>query len=139
MKAQVKFLSGMKFSALSGSGHKFYMDSASRVDDTASAAMPLEYLLSSIAGCTGMDVVSILRKMRVNFDSFGIEIEADRAATHPKIFTKVDMKYIFRGTNLDEQKIKKAVALSLEVYCSAAAIVRATAQINYSIEINETD
>jgi len=84
-----------------------------------------------------MDVVSILNKMKVNFDSFEIIIDAERAKEHPKVFTKIHLTYRFKGKNLPRDKIEKAVRLSQERYCSVSAMLRKSAEIDWEIEIAE--
>ncbi|MHC1568686.1 MAG: OsmC family protein, partial [Candidatus Syntropharchaeia archaeon] len=84
-----------------------------------------------------MDVVSILNKMKVDFDSFEILIDSERAEEHPKVFTKIHLIYRFKGKNLPRDKIEKAVKLSQERYCSVSAILRKSAEIDWEIEIEE--
>ena len=135
MKAKLNYISGMRFEAHVGSGHTIVMDSSPAVGGEDLAARPMEHFLVSIAGCTGMDVVSILRKMRVEFSSMAINIEAERAANHPKVFKKVDIEYMFHCDSAAASKIEKAIELSQQHYCSASAMVRAAAEVSYSFKI----
>lgn len=97
---------------------------------------PKPLVLSSLAGCTGMDVASILGKMKVPYDSFELEIEGDLAEEHPKTFTAVRIRYIFTGDDLDRRKIDKAITLSLDRYCGVAAMLKKSATIDYEIVLN---
>ena len=98
---------------------------------------PKPLMLSSLAGCTGMDVASILGKMQVPYDSFKLEIEGDLAEEHPKTYTAVRVRYIFTGDELDRGKIEKAINLSLDRYCGVAATLqKAGAEVNYEIVMN---
>jgi putative redox protein len=131
---RVELVSKMKFVGVSDSGHALVMDTAAAGgDDTA--AKPMEILLMAMGGCTGMDVISILRKMRIEVDGLEIRIAGDRSAEHPKVFTEVEMVYKFRGKDLPAEKIKHAVELSQEKYCPVSATLRYAARIAYKIEI----
>ncbi len=93
-------------------------------------------LLAGLSGCTGMDVASILRKMRMPFDSLEIEVEADASESDPKVYTRILIRYILRGSELDHDRISKAVALSQETYCGVSAMLRKTANIQTEILLN---
>ena len=95
---------------------------------------PMEVFLHSLGGCTGMDVISILTKMKEPVEEFYIEIEAERAPDHPKVYTKVHLKYVFRG-NLNPKKVERAIELSSNKYCSVTAMLRKTAEVTYDYEI----
>ncbi|MFW5728058.1 MAG: OsmC family protein [Spirochaetota bacterium] len=98
---------------------------------------PKPLVLSSLAGCTGMDVASILGKMKVHYESFELEVEGDLAERHPKTYTAIRLRYIFTGNDLDRDKIRKAIDLSLENYCGVAAMLKsAGASVDYEIVIN---
>jgi putative redox protein len=97
---------------------------------------PKGLMLTSLAGCTGMDVVSMLGKMRIPFDGFSIEIEAENAEEHPKVFTNILVRYIFTGDNLNEDKIETAIELSLGKYCAVAATLKHTATIIHELVMN---
>jgi len=126
----------MKFDALV-SGHHVIMDAAPEVGGENSGSRPKELMLASLAGCTGMDVISILRKMKVNVESFNIDIEADLTEEHPKHYTKMHLIYLFKGENLEFEKLKKAVDLSQEKYCGVSAAYRKAMELTYEIKILE--
>jgi putative redox protein len=131
----VRFVEGMKFVGQGKSGHSVAMDAAERVGGSDSAARPVEVMLCALGGCTGMDVVSILRKMKTAPTSLEIEIEDERAAEYPKVFKKLHLTYRVTG-NIPEENLRKAIDLSLAKYCPIANSLAGVAQITseYVIE-----
>ncbi len=136
MKHTVKtsWLGNMKFDAVV-SGHHLTMDASPEVGGTNEGPRPKELMLASLAGCTGMDVVSILKKMRVELEQFDIEVDAQLTEEHPKHYTAMHITYIFRGQDLDMEKLKKAIELSQERYCGVSAAYRKAMEITYEIRI----
>ena len=124
----------MQFDALV-SNHHVIMDAVSDVGGEDKGPRPKELMLASLAGCTGMDVVSILQKMRVELEAFDIDIEADITEEHPKHYTKMHLIYKFKGKDLDPEKLKKAVELSQERYCGVSAAYRKAMELSYEIKI----
>ena len=116
--------------------HTVHMDTSPPLGDD-SGASPKKLLLASLAGCTGMDVVSLLKKMRVEITGFDIEIEADLTEEHPKVFSEIRMIYRFHGTDLNQAKVEKAVNLSQERYCGVSEMLRKNSPISYRIEYLE--
>jgi putative redox protein len=102
-------------------GHKIIMDADEQSGGENRGPKPKPLMLVAQAGCTGMDVVSILKKMKVELDSFRIVVEGDAADEHPKYYKSVHIKYYFKGQNLDAEKLQKAVDLSLDRYCGVSA------------------
>ena len=137
MKAEVVNVKGLTFVRKAESSHWMVMDGSKEFGGFEAGIKPMEAVLVALGGCTGMDVVSILNKMKVNFDSFEIIIDAERAKEHPKVFTKIHLTYRFKGKNLPRDKIEKAVRLSQERYCSVSAMLRKSAEIDWEIEIAE--
>jgi len=135
-EALVSWTGGMSFRAHLDSGHELVMDARPEVGGEDKGPRPSELLLAALGGCTGMDVVSILRKMRVEFDKVEVAIEADAAPEHPKSFTHFRMVYRVTGAEIDPEKMKKAVELSEEKYCVVAGLFRHGAKLEYRIEIN---
>ena len=119
-------------------GHTFIVDADEKVGGKDQGPRPKALLLSSLAGCTGMDVVSILRKMQMPFDRFEIAIDGATTDQHPKVYNKVTVSYRFWGENLDESKINKAVTLSQDKYCGVSETLRQLADLDYTIELNPT-
>lgn len=127
--------SGMGFIAETGSGHLATMDGAIEGGGHNRAPRPLELLLAGTGGCTAYDVVLILKRGRHEVSGCDVELQADRAETEPKVFTKIHMNYVVRGRALKSAAVERAVALSHEKYCSASAMLAKTAVITYSIEV----
>lgn len=117
-------------------GHTFIVDADEKVGGKDQGPRPKSLMMSSLAGCTGMDVVSILDKMQMPFDRFEIDIDGDPAEDHPKVFTDVRMIYRFWGDKLDEKKIRKAIDLSKNKYCAVSATLKYTGEVGYTVEMN---
>lgn len=123
MNAEVKMVTGLTFVGKASSGHWVPMDGTSELGGADAAARPLELFLIGLGGCTGMDVVSILTKKRMPPREFWIEIQSERAAQHPKIFTRIHMVYHVAGAEVTAEAVAEAVRLSQEKYCPAYAIL----------------
>jgi len=136
MNTEVVQVRGLTFIGKSGSGHWIPMDGPADFKGSDSAARPKELLLIGLGGCTGADVTSILYKMRENISQFKIDIEAETATEHPKVYTKIHLTYKFWGEDLKEANIKKAIDLSQERYCSVTAMLQKAVEITHSFEIN---
>jgi len=114
-------------------GHRFTVDADESVGGKDRGPRPKALLLSGLAGCTGMDVASILGKMKMPYDSFAVEIDAETTDEHPKVYRSITVRYIFTGKELDRTKIEKAVNLSQEKYCGVSAMLGKTAEITSEI------
>ncbi|MCJ7577482.1 MAG: OsmC family protein [candidate division Zixibacteria bacterium] len=121
----------LAFEAQTESGHRILLDADPEVGGEDKGPRPMELLLVSLAGCTGMDVVSILKKKRVNLEGLAIKIQAERAPQHPKYFTTIDVEYTFRGKEIKEEDVKQAVELSKDKYCSVSAMLQEKATISF--------
>ncbi len=117
-------------------GHHFTIDADETVGGHNRGPRPKPLVLSSLAGCTGMDVVYFLKKMRMEWDTFKLEVEGELSDGHPSVFNKIKIKYIFTGNNLEKNKIEKAVKLSQTKYCGVTAMLEKTAEIEYEIVLN---
>ena len=135
MQSTVTWNSGLAFTAHQG-GHDIPLDAPRASGGQDSGASPKGLLLSGLGGCTGIDVVSILEKMRVALDGFEVEASADLTEEHPKVFKSIHLRYRFRGKDLDMQKLEKAVILSLDRYCGVSAMLAKAAPITWEIEIS---
>jgi len=136
MKARLRHVKNMQFLGITPSGHAVTFDTVSSVGGEETAGSPMEVLLLSLASCTAMDVKAILTKKKQKFESFEIEIEAEKAETHPKVFTKISLRYIFRAKELEEKAVARAVELSMEKFCSVSAMLkRGGVEISYTYEI----
>jgi len=131
----VKWLENMMFQ-VQQDGHSFLIDASADVGGEDKGCRPKALLLSGLAGCTGMDVVSILRKMKItNFD-LNIRVTADSTDEHPKIYKDIVINYEFTGDDLPWEKLEKAVNLSETRYCGVSAMLRKAAKINSIITVN---
>lgn len=132
----ITWVEGMKFSAVSQSGHTVFLDAASQAGGENEGIRPMEMVLGALGGCTGIDVVSILNKMRVAYTAFAIDAEGARQEEHPKVFREITLNYRFDAPAEAEDRIKRAVHLSQEKYCSVSAMLAATARIKTQIFLN---
>jgi len=137
MKARIKFIENVSFLAESGTGHAMVIDGAPAEGGRNLGPRPLELLLMGLGSCTAFDVVLILRKGREEVTDCVIEVEAERAATDPKVFTRIHMHYRVTGRGLAPAKVERAIALSAEKYCSASAMLSKTATITHDWEVVE--
>jgi putative redox protein len=136
MSVKIKWVDGMKFVGNADSGHSVVMDAGPEVGGEDTATRPMELCLISLLGCTGMDVVAILRKMEVEWDNFEVSIlEYERAPKHPKVYTKIRLLFKITGENIDEKLFAKAIKLSHEKYCSISAMLSKTAEVSYEYKI----
>ena len=132
MQATATWRGDMCFSAEDEAGRAVKMDAAVEVGGSDSGFRPKHLLLDSLAGCTGMDVISILRKMKLSPDSFQVEVSATMRAEHPRIFTDFHIKYLLSG-EVPEAKLNKAIKLSHERYCGVTAMFASFATITHEV------
>lgn len=135
MKARVKWLEGMAFVGESESGHAVVMDAAPAVGGRNLGLRPMEMLLIGAGGCSSIDVISILAKMRQNVRDCYVELDAERAENDPKVFTKIHMHFVVKGRDIKPEAVEKAVKLSAEKYCSASIMLGATAKVTHDFEV----
>jgi putative redox protein len=114
----------MKFESTNPSGHTLFMDAGPENDGNGEGYRPKALMLSALAGCSGLDVASLIKKMKLKVADFKIEIEAHLTEEHPKYYDKVTMEFHFFGTELNESKLQKAVDLSIEKYCGVMEMFR---------------
>jgi putative redox protein len=120
------------------SGNKIVLDSAEHVGGKNRGARPLQLMLMSLAGCTSMDVLSLLKKMRQDFSDFQVVVTADQASDHPKVYTRIHVEYVVTG-NVQEDKLQRAIQLSEQTYCPASAMLRQAVEITSSYRIVPAD
>jgi putative redox protein len=137
-KTTVTWIEGMSFE-VELQGHTFTVDADEKFGGRNRGPRPKALLLSGLAGCTGMDVVSLLGKMKVPFDSFRLEVEGRIGEENPKVYTDIVVRYIFTGPSLDREKIEKAVNLSVDKYCGVTAMLGKTARMSHEIVLNPGD
>ncbi len=128
---------GMALVAESGSGHLVAMDGAPDGGGRNLAPRPMEMVLIGTGGCTAYDVVLILKRGRHDVRGCRVELHAERAATDPKVFTSIHLRFVVRGKALDRAAVERAVALSHEKYCSATAMLAHTAAITHEVIVEE--
>ncbi len=136
MSTEILQVRGLTFVGRSNSGHWIPMDGPADFNGSDSAVRSKELVLIGLGGCTGADVTSILNKMRENISDFKIDIDAEVAEEHPKVYTKIHLTYKFWGNDLKEENIKKAINLSQDRYCSVSAMLKKAVEITHSYEIN---
>lgn len=130
---------GLQFISHADSGHGVLMDAAEKVGGSNIGPRPMEMMLHSLAGCTGMDVVSLLKRMRVAFTGLEVSIKAEKAKEHPKTYTRIDLEFAISGNDIDEDKVKRAIELSQDKYCSVSAMLRKACPVNWTYRIAEPD
>jgi putative redox protein len=124
---------------LESSGYLIPLDSSKSVGGRELGFQPLQLFAVGLVGCTGMDVISILQKKRVEVTDFEVSAEIERAEEHPKIFTKILLTYKVTGKNIDQKDVERAVDLSENKYCPAQAMLKETAEISHKIIIEEAE
>lgn len=137
MGVRVKWDEGKTFVGTASSGHKIVFGT-SGADGQQLGPSAMELLLMGTGGCSAYDVVSILEKGRQQIDDVIVEIEADRAEDHPRVFTRIHMHFIVKGRDLNPKRVEQALSLSIEKYCSASAMMAAVAKLTHDHEIIET-
>ena len=137
MKARIKLSEGMTFVAESGSGHAVVVDAAQDIGGKNLGARPMELVLMGTGACTAIDVMHILRKARQPVTDCVVELEADRAAEDPKVFTAIRLRYIVTGRGLATAQVERAIKLSKEKYCSATIMLAKAAQVTFDFEVRE--
>jgi len=135
MKARVKWIDGVAMLGESGSGHGVVMDGPPELGGRNIGVRPMEMLLIGMGGCTQFDVLLILGKARQPVTDCVVELEAERAGTDPKVFTRIHAHFILTGRGLDPRQVERAIKLSAEKYCSASIMLGATATITHDFEI----
>ncbi len=135
LEAQAVWVERLQFVARGGaSGATFVLDGRQEEGGTDSGLRPMEALLASLAGCTGMDVISILEKKRQRVTAFHINLVGARAEEHPKRFTRIELEYVVRGWDISEQAVARSIELSEEKYCSVKATLNCEVVTRYRIE-----
>lgn len=135
MKASARWVDGRMFIGEAGSGHAVIMDGAPEAGGRNAGFRPMEMLLMGLAGCSAFDVVHILEKSRAPITGCTVAVDAERADSDPKVFTKIALTFRVTGRNLAADKVERAVKLSAEKYCSASIMLGKTAEITHAIEL----
>jgi putative redox protein len=137
MDAKVTWQSRMTFTGSADSGFTVPLGTDPAVGGDNDGVRPLELVAIGLAGCTGMDVISILQKKREDITAFEVKVHADRAAEHPKVFTHITIEYMIEGHNVNPASVERAIELSETKYCSAQAMLAKAAKIDHKYSIKE--
>lgn len=135
MKARVKWVEQVSFLGETESSHAVLMDGSPAAGGRNLGPRPMEMLLLGAGGCTSFDVISILKKSRQAVTDCYVELEAERAETDPKVFTRIHMHFVVKGKNIKPETVEKAIKLSAEKYCSASIMLGATAKVTHDFEV----
>lgn len=136
MNLKTEWLGKMCFLSHTNSNRQVLMDGKKESGGLGAGPTPMELILAGLTGCTGMDVVSILGKMKVldEIENFEMEVNAERSEEHPRVYTKIHLKYIFKFKDQPrKEQVEKAIQLSQEKYCSVAGMLKKAAEITYEI------
>jgi len=137
MDAQVSWKNGLSFSGSADTGFSVPLGAAAEVGGEEDGFRPMELLLVGLAGCTAMDVISILQKKRQNVTSFEVKVHAERSPDHPRVFTEILIEYVVTGKGMDPVSVERAVDLSENKYCPAQAMFSKTVKISHQIKVVE--
>ncbi len=124
-----KWLGNMRFESTNPSGHNLFIDAGPENGGNSEGYRPKALMLSGLAGCSGLDVAALIKKMKLDVADFSIEVDANLTEEHPKYYDKVTMAFKFYGDNLNEKKLQRAVDLSIEKYCGVMEMFRQFAEV----------
>ncbi|MFQ6092331.1 MAG: OsmC family protein [bacterium] len=136
-EVKIKWVDGLRFVGHGGSKHAVIMDAGEKLGGEDTGVRPGELVLIALGGCTGMDVASILGKMRVVFDDIEVIVKGEAAPEHPKYWTRIELKYVVKGKDIPEDKVKRAIELSQERYCSVSESLRRKVVVDHTYEIQK--
>jgi putative redox protein len=137
MQAKVTYIKGLQFVGEASSGHAIVLDGDHEAGGANTGLRPSELLLIGLGGCSGMDIISILKKKRQDVTGFEIKVDGTKADSHPKKFTDIKITYLITGRSISEDAVKRAVELSMDKYCSVKATIEGVSKITFSYEIKE--
>jgi putative redox protein len=137
--AKVTLRGEMTFDATATSEHTVVLDAAQSVGGHNRGFRPMEMLLMGLGGCTGMDTISLLRKMRQEVTGYEVRLEGTQAQEHPKVYTDISVEHVVRGKGIQEEMVRKSIDLSAHRYCPAGAMLGEVANITYSYRIIDED
>ena len=137
--AVIKQLEGITFVGKTDSNHWITMDGPENFGGSNAAIRPKELLLLSLGGCTASDVTAILQKKRVKLDNIEVKISAESTETHPKVYTKIHLEFVFTGKDIKEKDVERAIELSQKTYCGVTAMLEKSIEITHSYTIKESE
>jgi len=132
---RVKWIDGMRFVATDSMGHSLVMDTSKQVGGEGSGFSPLQLLLAALGGCTGIDIVDIMRKQRQSVDDLEIVVSGERVKESPRVYSNIHVEYRVKGKGIKEKAVQRAILLSEDKYCSVGAMLRAKAKVTSSYTI----
>jgi len=135
---KVKWIDGLRFVANDDKGHSIVMDVSKEHGGEGSGFGPMQLLLASLGGCTGIDVLEILRKQRQKLEDLEMIVSGERVAEPPRVYDKVHVEYRLKGKDLKEKAVQRAIQLSQDRYCSVGATLKAKAKVSYDYDIQQT-
>lgn len=136
-KAVVKHIKGVTFMGKADSNHWVSMDGPEEFGGSNAGTRPKELLLLALGGCTGSDVAVILKKKKIHVDGFDIFLTAEVQETHPQVYTKINLEYVFYGNDIPKEAVERAIELSQKTYCSVTAMLQKSIEITHSFRIEE--
>lgn len=137
LEAVVRWQHGLAFQAETGSRHTLLIDTSPGERASSEGPSPMELILVGLAGCTGIDVVETLRKMRQDVTGYEVSAHGERTGTHPRVYARIVVEHRVSGHGLSREKVERAVQLSVDKYCSVSAMLEKTAEITTEITIVE--
>ncbi len=137
MDVKVQWDCAMLFRGSTPEGTTIMMDAHPEHGGVNAGPTPMDTLLMALAGCTGMDVIAMLKKMRAPVDRFAIDVHAERATSHPRVLTAIHLRYVASGKGLQAEQVRKAVALSQDRYCSVSAMLRKAVAVTYDVAVQD--
>jgi len=139
--AYIKQINGISFAAKSDSNHWITMDGPEDASGSNAGVRPKELVLIALGGCTGSDVVNILRKKKAHVDDFEMNITAEMSDEHPKVYKSIHIEFVFYGTDIQDKDVERAIGLSQTRYCSVTKMLEKSVEIthSYKIHVNETE
>ncbi len=139
MTATARLQGAMRFLGESGSGHTLTMDAEEHAGGEDAGFRPMELLIVGLAGCTAMDVISILRKKREDVTDYEVRVTGERAEDHPMVYTNITVTHIVTGRHVRPESVARAVELSETKYCGASATLSKTARVTHTYEVREVE
>ncbi len=138
-KAFIKQLRGVTLAGKSDTNHWVLMDGSEEFGGSRAASSPKELVLIGLGGCTANDVVNILKKKRVKLDGFEMNLTAEESNEHPKVFTKINIEYVFYGNDIAVKDVERAIELSTTKYCSISKMIEKSVELTHSYSIVESE
>ncbi|HLC17257.1 MAG TPA: OsmC family protein [Thermodesulfovibrionia bacterium] len=137
VNAKITLVDGMQFAGTANSGHEVIMDAAPEVGGQNKGSRPMELVAIALGGCTGMDVISILRKKKQDVKGFEINVTGQKAEEYPKRYTSMHIEFVIKGKDISEDAVQRAVELSYDKYCAVGGTIKPGAQVTHSYRIEE--